>query len=132
VVASDAAMNPETGTFTLEADFPNPEAIVIAGQFARARIAIEKLDDALLVPQRAVAELQGNFRVFVVGQDGMVTLQAVKLGPQVGRMVVVESGLEVGESVAIEGLLSLKNGVTVTPTLVEFEETVAADSDGTD
>jgi membrane fusion protein (multidrug efflux system) len=132
VVASDAAMNPETGTFTLEADFPNPEAIVIAGQFARARIAIEKLDDALLVPPRAVAELQGNFRVFVVGQDGMVTLQAVKLGPQVGRMVVVESGLEVGESVAIEGLLSLKNGVTVTPTLVEFEETVAADSDGTD
>ena len=132
VVASDAAMNPETGTFTLEADFPNPQSIVIAGQFARARIAIDRIEGALLIPQRAVSELQGNFRVFAVDQDGLVTLKAVELGPQVGRLMVVESGLEAGERVAIEGLLTLQNGATVTPALVEFEETVAGDSDGKD
>ena len=129
IVATDAAMNPQTGTFTLEADFPNPDAIVIAGQFARARITIDVLHDALLIPQRAVAELQGNFRVFTVAADGTVTLKSVELGPQVGRMMVVESGLAAGEQVAVEGLLRLKDGMMVQPNLVEFDDPVAADSD---
>jgi membrane fusion protein (multidrug efflux system) len=128
VVASDAAINPLTGTFTLEADFPNPDAIVIAGQFARARMPVDNRPDALLVPQRAVAELQGNFRVFVVADDGTVTMKAVKLGPQVGRMMIVESGLKAGERVAIEGLLSLKDGATVQPKVVEFEQQAVPDS----
>ena len=132
IVASDAAMNPQTGTFTLEADFANPDAIVIAGQFARARIAIDVLHDALLIPQRAVAELQGNFRVFAVAADGTVTLKPVELGPQVGRMMVVESGLVAGEQVAIEGLLRLKDGMMVQSHLVEFDDPVATDSDTKD
>jgi membrane fusion protein (multidrug efflux system) len=132
IVATDAAMNPQTGTFTLEADFPNPDVIVIAGQFARARIAIANIPDALLIPQRAVAELQGNFRVFVVSEEGAVTLRAVELGQQVGRMMLVQSGLAVGERVAIEGLLSLRDGATIQPTLVEFEAPVATDNDPKD
>ncbi len=132
IVASDAAMNPETGTFTLEADFPNPDSIVIAGQFARARIAIDRLPDALLIPQRAVAELQGNFRVFVVDDDGKVTLKTVELGPQVGPLVVVESGLEAGQQVAIEGLLSLKEGTAVQAHPVSFEDPAATDSETRD
>ena len=132
IVASDAAMNPQTGTFTLEADFANPDAIVIAGQFARARIAIDVLHDALLIPQRAVAELQGNFRVFAVAADGTVTLKPVELGPQVGRMMVVNSGLAAGEQVAIEGLLRLKDGMMVQPHLVEFDDPVATDNDTKD
>jgi membrane fusion protein (multidrug efflux system) len=127
VVATDAAINPDTGTFTLEADFPNPDAIVIAGQFARARIPTENRSDALLVPQRAVSELLGNFRVYVVGEDGAVSLRQVELGPQVGRMRLVESGLKAGERVAIEGLLMLKNGATVTPKLVDFDESAPSD-----
>jgi membrane fusion protein (multidrug efflux system) len=129
VVSSDAAINPETGTFTLEADFPNPDEIVIAGQFARARIPIEERADALLIPQRAVSELLGNFRVFVVGDDGKVSMRQVELGPQVGRMRLVDSGVEPGERVAIEGLLMLKDGATVKPKLVDFDEQVNADSD---
>lgn len=132
VVATDAAMNPQTGTFMLEADFPNPDSIVIAGQFARVRIVIDVLEGALLIPRRAVSELQGTFRVFVVGPDGAVALRAVKLGPQVGRMVVVESGLEAGEQVAVEGLLRLKDGMMVDAELVEFEEIADADSDTED
>jgi membrane fusion protein (multidrug efflux system) len=128
IVASDAAMNPDTGTFTFEADFANPDAIVIAGQFARIRMAIEHRPDALLIPQRAVAELQGNFRVFAVAQDGAVTMKEVKLGPQVGRMMIVESGLVAGERVAIEGLLGLKDGEIVQPKVVDFDQQAVPDS----
>jgi len=128
VVASDAAINPDTGTFTLEADFPNPDSIVIAGQFARARIAIESRKDALLVPQRAVSELLGNFRVFVVDSNGVVSMKAVELGPQVGRLRLVESGLQAGDRVAVEGLLNLKEGATIRPKLVQFDEQAPAAS----
>jgi membrane fusion protein (multidrug efflux system) len=122
VVASDAAINPETGTFTLEADFPNPDNIVIAGQFARARIPLEERKDALLIPQRAVNELLGNFRVFVVDDAGKVAMRRVEMGPQVGRLRIIESGLEAGDRVAIEGLLMLKDGATVQPKLVDFDK----------
>jgi membrane fusion protein (multidrug efflux system) len=128
IVASDAAMNPDTGTFTFEADFANPDAIVIAGQFARVRMAVENRRDALLIPQRAVAELQGNFRVFAVDEDGAVQMKEVKLGPQVGRMMIVESGLAAGDRVAIEGLLGLKDGATVQPKVVGFDQQVEPDS----
>ena len=132
VVASDAAINPETGTFTLEADFPNPDAIVIAGQFARVRIAIENRRDALLVPQRAISELQGNFRVFVVADDGTVKIRTLELGPQVGRMMLVKSGLKAGERVAIEGLLNLQDGATIQPKLVDFDDMLTTNSDTED
>lgn len=132
VVATDAAMNPQTGTFMLEADFPNPDAIVIAGQFARVRIVIDVLKDALLIPQRAISELQGTFRVFVVGDDGAVKLTAVELGPQVGPMVVIESGLAAGEKVAVEGLLRLREGMMVEANLVNFEDLANAGSDAKD
>ena len=122
VVATDAAINPDTGTFTLEADFPNPDDIVIAGQFARARIPLEERKDALLVPQRAINELLGNFRVFVVDDAGKVGMRQVELGPQVGRLRVIESGLKAGERVAIEGLLMLKDGATIQPKVVDFDK----------
>ncbi|MFK8050652.1 MAG: efflux RND transporter periplasmic adaptor subunit [Halioglobus sp.] len=129
IVGSDAAINPETGTFTLEADFPNPGSTIVAGQFARARLAIDLISDALLIPQRALSELQGKFRVFVVNPDGKVVLKPVELGPQVGRMTVVKSGLEVGDAVAIEGLLRLKEGAVVKPVVTEFDNPVEASSD---
>ena len=119
IVAGDASMNPATGTYTLEADFPNPDHIVIAGQFARARIVITRHPDALLVPQRAMTELQGIFRLFVIGQDGVASMRTVELGPQVGRMWLVKSGVEAGEQVAVEGLLRLRDGMTVIPKLVK-------------
>jgi membrane fusion protein (multidrug efflux system) len=128
VVASDAAINPDTGTFTLEADFPNPDAIVIAGQFARARISVESRPDALLIPQRAVSELLGNFRVFIVDSDGVVSMKAVELGPQVGRLRLVDSGLQAGDRVAVEGLLNLKEGATIRPKLIDFDEQAPAAS----
>lgn len=128
VVASDAAINPQTGTFTLEADFPNPDGIVIAGQFARARVVVDNRPEGILIPQRAVSELQGGYRVFVIGDDGKVEMRPVELGPQVGRMVLVNSGVQAGERIAIEGLLSLRPGMTVQPSLTEFDSSAPAEN----
>jgi membrane fusion protein (multidrug efflux system) len=113
-VAFDAAIDPSTGTFTLEADFPNPDEIVLAGQFARIRADVETIEDALLVPVRSIRELQGIFQVFVVGSDGVVELRTIELGPKVGRLQVVAKGLEAGEQIALE-TMRLRSGMTVTP-----------------
>ena len=122
--ASDAAVDPSTGTFTIEADFPNPDEIVVAGQFARVRTVLKVRRNALLVPQRAITELQGIFRVFVVGEDGGVELRRVELGPKVGILRVVESGLKPGERIGLE-VMRLREGVTVVPILTALDETGA-------
>ena len=113
VVSFDAAIDPTTGTLTLEADFPNPERIVLPGQFARVRGAIENRAAALAVPQRAVMETQGIFQLAVVGDDGTVDLRQVRMGPRVGDEWIVESGLEPGERVAIDGLQRMRPGIQV-------------------
>jgi membrane fusion protein (multidrug efflux system) len=120
VVAYDAAINPTTGTFTMEADFDNPQGIVLAGQFARVRGVVERRENAVMIPTRAVAELQGVFRVFVVGDDNTIEIRSVELGPELDRLRIIESGLEAGEKVAIEGLLRLQNGSVINPTLVDL------------
>jgi membrane fusion protein (multidrug efflux system) len=122
IVAGDAAINSETGTLTLEADFPDPENIVIAGQFALARVIIDHRKGAVLVPQRAISELQGIFRVFVVDAEGMVSLRTIELGPEYGRYRIVVSGLEPSERVAVEGLLRLQDGMQVAPQVVSLED----------
>lgn len=119
-VAFAAAIDPSTGTFTLEADFPNPDELVLAGQFARIRAAVETIEDALLVPVRSIRELQGIFQVFVVGSDGVVELRTIVLGPKVGRLQVVSKGLKAGEQIAID-TMRLRSGMTVTPKVETLE-----------
>lgn len=125
VVSFDAAIDPTTGTLTLEADFPNPERIVLPGQFARVRGMIEEREAALAVPQRAVMETQGLFQIAVVADDGTVEIRQVQMGPRVGEDWLVESGLEPGERVALEGLQRMRPGIKVVP-----EETPQGGSQG--
>jgi membrane fusion protein (multidrug efflux system) len=115
VVSFDAAVNPTTGTLTLEADFPNPERLVLPGQFARVRGVVEVRKGALAVPQRAVMESQGLFQLAVLASDGVVELRRVEMGPRVDKWWIVESGLGAGERVALEGLQRLRSGATVVP-----------------
>jgi membrane fusion protein (multidrug efflux system) len=121
VVAYDAAINPTTGTFTMEADFRNPNNIVLAGQFARVRGVIETRKDALLVPQKAVSELQGNFRVFVIDGENTVKVRDVVPGIRTANLWLIEKGLKPGERVAVEGLLRLQAGMKVNPQPVTLE-----------
>ena len=95
--------------------------IVLAGQFARVRAVIDRRQDAVMIPVRAVAELQGTFRVFVAADDGTVKLRVVELGPQIDNLRIVDSGLEAGEKVAIEGLLRLRNDAKIKPKIVSLE-----------
>ncbi len=113
IVSFDAAIDATTGTLTLEADFPNPERIVLPGQFARVRGILDERKAALAVPQRAVMETQGIFQLAVVGDDDTVDLRQVRMGPRVGDEWIVESGLEPGERIAIDGLQRMRPGMQV-------------------
>ncbi len=113
VVSFDAAIDATTGTLTLEADFPNPDRIVLPGQFARVRGVLEQRKGALSVPQRAVMETQGIFQLAVIGDDGTVDLRQVQVGPRIDGEWIVESGLEPGERVAVDGLQRMRPGVQV-------------------
>lgn len=112
-----------TGTIQVRGEFPNPGNILRPGQYARVRVVTELRKNALLVPQQAVAELQGIYQVGVVSADHKVNIKTVKLGPLFGDMWVVESGLQLGDSVIVDGLQRVRSGMTVTP--APFKDTQA-------
>ncbi len=96
VVFADRNVDPATGTLLIEVAFPNPDRLVRPGQFGRVRVAIKQLPGAILVPQRAVVELQANYSVFVVRPDNTVEFRKVTPGPTVGNLRVITAGLERG------------------------------------
>ncbi|MBM4335356.1 MAG: efflux RND transporter periplasmic adaptor subunit [Deltaproteobacteria bacterium] len=102
-----------TGTIELQALFPNPGSLLRPGQFAKVRAATDRLENALVIPQRAVTDLQGLSQVAVVGPDDKVAIKRVKLGPRSGSDYVILEGLEPGERVVVEGLQKVRNGMTV-------------------
>ena len=102
-----------TGSIQIVCSFPNPQNFLRPGQFGRLRAAPEVRRGALLVPQKAVSELQGSYQLAVVGADNKVSIRAVKVGDRVGPMWVVEGGVKPGERVVVAGLQKVKNGATV-------------------
>jgi membrane fusion protein (multidrug efflux system) len=104
-----------TGTIEIQGEFPNPNNLLRPGQFAKVRAVTDRRKDALLVPQRAVRDLQGMSQVAVVGADDKVAFKTVKLGPSHGSDVVVDSGLAAGERVVVEGLQKIREGMLVAP-----------------
>jgi membrane fusion protein (multidrug efflux system) len=104
-----------TGTIALQIKFPNPERLVRPGQFGRVRFVIDQKKNALLVPQRAVQELQNLYSLAVVGPDGKVSFRNVKVGPREESLWVIEEGLKPGERVIVEGLQRVREGMTVAP-----------------
>jgi len=104
-----------TGTIALQIKFPNPERLVRPGQFGRVRFVIDKKEGALLVPQRAVQELQNLYNLAVVGADNKVSFRTIKVGPREGTLWVIEEGLKPGERVIVEGLQRVADGTVVNP-----------------
>ena len=129
IVTTNAAIDPTTGTFTLEADFPNPDGLIIAGQYAKIRTNTEVRKNALLVPQRSIVELQGSFSLFVVNDDGKVEQRKVSVGPKVNRLQIITSGLKPGETVVLEGVQKLRNGMSIKPVPTDFDESPVPSSD---
>ena len=112
---ADRQVDIKTGTIRVSALFPNPGDILRPGQYARVRALTETRQNALLVPQRSVTELQGGFQVAVVGPDNKVAIRNVKAGERLGSLWVIDEGLKPGERVVVEGVQKVREGQTVTP-----------------
>lgn len=110
---ADRAINPQTGTLTLRATFPNPEQLLRPGMTGRVRVVYDVADQAIVIPQKAVTELLGRQFVSVVGADGKVEQRAVKTGDRIGEDWLIEQGLQPGETVVVEGVQKARPGATV-------------------
>lgn len=111
----ERAVDATTGTLTIQFKFPNPGGLIRPGQYGRAQFVLETRKGALLVPQRAVQELQNLYNVAVVGSDNTVSMKNVTVGPRVGNLWVIEKGLAPTDRVIVEGLQRVRPGSPVTP-----------------
>jgi membrane fusion protein (multidrug efflux system) len=115
IAFADRQVDVNTGTIKVAALFPNPGNILRPGQFARIRAQMKIQKDALLIPQRAVTEIQGRYLVAVVGPDNKVAIKPVKVGVRVGQLWVIDDGLRAGEKVVAEGTQKVREGMEVSP-----------------
>jgi len=106
-------VDPRTGTLELQSEFPNPQHRLLPGQFGRVRYVAEHRSGAIAVPQRAVQQNQSVQTVYVVGGDGKIEARGVKTGARVGDSWVIEQGIQAGDRVVVEGLLSVRPGMAV-------------------
>jgi len=113
ILFSDREVNPSTGAIRVAAEFPNPNAFLRPGGYGRVRLSARTQPDALLVPQRAVIELQGSYQIAVVDGDDKVSIRPVSVGDRVGNLWIVKDGLKAGERVVVEGLLKVREGSSV-------------------
>jgi membrane fusion protein (multidrug efflux system) len=102
---------------SIDISFPNPDRILRAGQFARIRSVSEVLKGALVIPGRALTELQGTERVALIGAGDTIHIKTVKTGPASGNMRVIAEGLQAGDRVVVDGMQRVRDGVVVRATL---------------
>ena len=121
LVIVDRAVDMKTGTLTIVAEFPNSEGRLRPGQFGRVRAPVEVAENAILIPKRAVQEIQGMKSVLVVGADNMVALRTIRPGETVGPMLIVLDGVKPGERVIVEGIQKAKPGTKVNPSVAPAE-----------
>jgi membrane fusion protein, multidrug efflux system len=112
---ADRQVDPKTGAIRLAGIFPNPGNTLRPGQYGRVRAITSIRKGALLIPQRAVSELQGSYRVAVVGNDNKVSMRPVKVGNRVDSMWIIEEGLQAGETVVAEGTQKVRPDMIVNP-----------------
>src|SRR2546427_7116456 len=112
---ADRQVDPKTGAIRMAGIFPNPGNVLRPGQYGRVRAVTATKSDALLVPQRAVSELQGSYQIAVVGGDNKIEMRTIKVGERSGSLWVIEDGLKAGETVVVEGTQKIKPGAVVNP-----------------
>ncbi len=112
---ADRQIDPTTGAMTLEAAFPNPEKLLRPGQYVKVLVVTDVRKDALLIPQRAVIEMQGISQVYMLGDSSKVQMKIITTGPTYKDAYVVEDGLAAGDKIAFGGTALLRNGTVITP-----------------
>jgi len=120
----------KTGTLELQASFPNPTHNVLPGQFGRIRMRLDERKNVILVPQRAVQELQGLQSVLTVGSDNKVVARSVVVGDRYGDGWIIEQGVKAGERVIVEGLQKARPGAAVTTKLYQAPPVAATPHSG--
>ena len=121
IYTPDREIGITTGALRLEARFPNPDGALRPGEFVRVRVKFDVNRGALLVPQRAVSELQGAYQVDVVDADNKVHITPVAVGERSGSLWTIEHGLEPGQRIVVEGLQKIRDGILVSPTNFALE-----------
>ena len=114
-VLANRNVDVKTGTIQVEGVFPNPKHLLRPGQYAKVRAAMDIKKGALLVPQRAVSELQGLYQVAVVGPDNKIEIRPVQTGDRIDSLWIIEKGLSPGERIVVEGIQKVKPGMVVNP-----------------
>ena len=117
----DRNIDVSTGSIMIQALFPNPDRLLRTGMFAKVRVRFETVPDAILVPQRCIMELQGQYSVFVVDGEGIVKARPVKVADMIGDLWLVEEGLNPTDQVVLEGIQKVQSDMKINPVLVEFQ-----------
>jgi membrane fusion protein (multidrug efflux system) len=117
----DREVDASTGSILLQATFKNPNGIIRPGQFARVRANIGTAKDAILIPQKAIKEIQGKFSITVLLKGDKVERKSVEVGEKVGDYWIVTKGLQKGDKIIYEGFQKVRNGMQVKPVFKTFE-----------
>ena len=124
----DRGVDADTGAILVQASFPNPDLILRPGQFGRIRITVTQENDVIIVPQRCISELQGQYSVFVVNSENKIESRQIKIGDKYNDYFIIMEGLKENEKVVLEGMQKVRNGMEVEPTVVEFNSQMESDS----
>jgi membrane fusion protein (multidrug efflux system) len=111
----------ETGAILIQTIFPNPDGLLKPGQYAKVVVKMQDVKGGLLVPQRCVMELQGQFSVYVVNSENKVEARQIDAGATIGDLLLVKEGLQAGDKVVIDAVQKVGSGMEVNPQLIEFE-----------
>lgn len=111
----DRAVDVKTGTLRVRAEFANTEKVLRPGMFGRIRIDVGERPQSILIPERALAELQGKYFVWIIDKDNKASQRSVKVGDSIGEQVLILEGLKQGERIVIEGLQKVREGAVVQP-----------------
>ena len=124
---ADRQIDPTTGAMTLEASFSNPEKLLRPGQYVKVLVVTDVRKNALLIPQRAVIEMQGISQVYLLGDSSKVQMKIITTGPTYKDAYVVEDGLAAGDKIAFGGTQLLRNGTVITPKLTDWQPGMPGD-----
>jgi len=117
----DRNVDASTGTILLQATFPNPNGFIRPGQFAKVKAKVKQEKEALLVPQKCITELQGQYSLFIVNAENKVEAKQIKIANKIGDYWIVKEGLQNSDKVILEGLQKIKSGMEVIPVVTEFK-----------
>ncbi|MCK5856484.1 MAG: efflux RND transporter periplasmic adaptor subunit [Bacteroidales bacterium] len=111
----DRSIDQNTGTILVQASFPNPDGLLRPGLYSKVKVQTDLILDAIIVPQRCISELQGQFSVFIVNDSNKVESRPITIAYRAGDLAAISEGLEVGDKIVIDALQKVRSGMTIAP-----------------